>query len=77
MVGMSKPTMRHEIQKPTDDRLISSLDLAHHLGISPPTLWRWRKRPDFPRAIRLSHRTVVFRQREIDAWLERSAEAQP
>lgn len=41
---------------------------AQYLGVSIATLWRYAKRPDFPRARRLSQRCTVFDSDEIRQW---------
>ncbi len=41
---------------------------AELLGIGVATLWRWTKRPDFPKAIRLSARCTVFDGNALTAW---------
>ena len=51
------------------DALISSADLCARLSISRRTLVRWRKRADFPNALKIGS-TLRFRGADIDAWLE-------
>lgn len=49
---------------------------AELLGVSLPTLWRWAaRRPDFPRARRLSPRCTVFDTGEVIRW--RDARTKP
>ena len=42
---------------------------ATRLGVHPVTLWRMRKRDDFPKPIRLGPNTIAFRKADLDAWL--------
>lgn len=41
------------------------------LGYAPSevSLWRMRKRDDFPKAIRLGPNSIAFRRADLDAWL--------
>jgi len=41
------------------------------LGVAPATFWRYAKRPDFPKARRLSARCTVFDQAELIAWRDK------
>ncbi len=51
-------------------RLISTIKLAEKLGVHRNTVWRLHRTvPDFPRAIKLGHRSVVFNLDEVEAWL--------
>lgn len=47
---------------------------AQILGISVPTLWRWRRDiPDFPKPMRLSVRCLVFDTQQLIAWRDSRA----
>ncbi|MBR8256677.1 helix-turn-helix transcriptional regulator [Burkholderia ambifaria] len=47
---------------------------AKKLGIGVSTLWlRIKHDPTFPRAIKLSARTTVLSERELDAYVEKCA----
>ncbi len=48
-------------------------ELATQLQISLATVYGWRSRGKGPRAYRVG-RHLRFRQRDIDAWLERQAD---
>jgi prophage regulatory protein len=41
---------------------------AQYLSISTATLWRWTKRPDFPKPIKIGPQTTVFRLDQLAAW---------
>jgi prophage regulatory protein len=45
---------------------------ARKLGIGLSTLWeKTRLEPDFPRPLKLSSRTTVFVEQELDAYMEK------
>ena len=53
-------------------RIIRPREVAQRLGVSATTLWRYAKRPDFPRAFRLGPNAVGavgFDERELEAWI--------
>lgn len=45
------------------------------LGIGRATLWRYTKRPDFPKPRTLSPRCTVFDAGELLAWRDRQVRA--
>lgn len=49
---------------------LSPKETAQYLGISTATLWRFTKRPDFPKPKRLTERTIRFSKDELDRYLE-------
>lgn len=50
---------------------------AEFLGISPATLWRWTKRPEFPKPIPLGPRTTIFKLDELAQWRDDQAGTGP
>lgn len=63
---------RHEEKKqcfPTTG-YIRPNHLAELLGVSPATIWRYAKRPEFPKPIKLSARATAFSAVEIHNWLD-------
>lgn len=44
-------------------------DLCAALGVSRTTLWRWSRKPDFPKPIKRGN-TVLFDIDAVEAWLE-------
>ena len=50
--------------------ILSPKETAQYLGISTATLWRFTKRPDFPKPKRLTGRTIRFSKDELDRYLE-------
>ena len=49
---------------------------AEYCGFSPTTLWRLEQTdPDFPKKIRFSPRVCGYRREDLDAYLQRKAEA--
>jgi prophage regulatory protein len=53
--------------QPTD-MFLSPQEVANYLRVSRITIYRLRKRGEFPAAIQLSTKRVAFRLSEIDAW---------
>ncbi|MEO8022100.1 AlpA family phage regulatory protein [Polaromonas sp.] len=44
------------------------------MGVSANTIWRWAKtRPDFPRPIKLSPQTTVWKEADLIAWRDKQA----
>jgi len=52
------------------DRLVNEIDAAKYLGVSHRTLQNWRIRGGGPRYVKIGQRTVRYRVRELDAWIE-------
>lgn len=45
-------------------------ELSNYLGVSPSTLWRWRKNGILPAPIHIGPRVVGWRTRDIKVWIE-------
>jgi len=59
------------------ENFIHKSALADTLGISTRTLENWCVHRDFPKALRVpGSRLVFFRVSEVDAWLQRTLEAE-
>jgi predicted DNA-binding transcriptional regulator AlpA len=58
------------------DSLLRPRDVAEYLGVSVVTIWRMRRRGDFPEPIRISPGAVGWRAADIEAWL-RSRDRRP
>lgn len=50
-------------------QLVRPAKVAERLGISVVTLWRMRRRGDFPPPLRIG-RAVAWRESELEAWIE-------
>lgn len=51
-------------------RFIRSKQLAVVLGVSAPTIWRWRRSdPTFPRPYRLGPNAVGYDEAEVLEWV--------
>lgn len=50
-------------------RLITTRELAEHLGLSTETVLRRWRRGEIPGGIRLASNVLRFRESAIDAWL--------
>ena len=59
----------------TTHRLIRLPAVKGLLGVSAATIWRMRRRGDFPAPIQVSPGAVAWRETEIIAWIEARAEA--
>lgn len=55
----------------TSLEILSPRELRETLGdLSPTTVWRMRRRGEFPEPIRLSPGRVGYRRADVAAWLE-------
>lgn len=77
------PTNEQQIQqrkrntKPKKDlsnKLIRTAQAAELLGISRQSLYKWRKKPGFPKMYKLSSRASGFREDDLRAWIEQNEE---
>jgi len=50
-------------------RIIRKPELAKILSVSEQTLWRMEKQGELPARIKISKRTVGWRESEIEEWL--------
>jgi excisionase family DNA binding protein len=55
------------------DRLLTPNEVADLLGIPLGTLYRWKATGEGPRRIRVG-KHLRFRQRDVDAYLDRKAD---
>ncbi len=58
------------------DPLLSTEDVARHLGVPVATLYAWRTRGEGPRAYRVG-KHLRYRSADVVAWLERQADPAP
>ncbi len=54
--------------------LVIAARLSRELGVSPVTLWRWRRSPGFPPSTPINRR-VYFSRSAISDWLDRQRQA--
>src|SRR5262249_61394679 len=55
-----------------DEALVSLADLADMAGVSRPAVSNWRRRSeDFPRSVKETGATSLFRLAELQAWMRR------
>jgi predicted DNA-binding transcriptional regulator AlpA len=57
----------HTAASPAD--LITEIEAASLLGVSPRTLQAWRYRARGPRFVRLSTKSVRYRRSDLDAFV--------
>lgn len=50
-------------------------EAAKHFGICKTTLWRWAKRPDFPKPSKVGAKITLFNVTAVANWLENQKEA--
>lgn len=66
--------MNHEIEQPSDQRLLTPQQLAEHLGVPVATIYQWRYRSQGPRGFKIGGH-VRYRWSDVAAWLERRADS--
>ena len=71
--------MRRSGEPSVTGRLLTTRELAEHLGLSTETVLRRWRRGDIPGGIRLASNVLRFREAAIEEWLagleEQSADA--
>jgi predicted DNA-binding transcriptional regulator AlpA len=62
----------------TDDRLLTSRQVAEVLGLQPQTLarWRWEGREDRPPEVRIGTRAIRYRASAVSRWIAERGEQQ-
>jgi len=77
MVFMKMPqplTLVTVPDKHTPTRLLRPSTVAERIGLSIPTIWRLRRRGDFPAPVRVSAGAIAFIESDIEKWIaDRSA----
>jgi prophage regulatory protein len=59
-----------------NDRFIRTAEVLRQTGLSHTGLYeRMKSDPEFPRPLRLGHRTNVFSERQIQRWIRAKLEA--
>jgi prophage regulatory protein len=59
----------------TEDRFLRINELARMLGIGHSTIYRLIKQNKFPKQIKLTERTVVWRSSVINEWIAQKENA--
>ena len=67
---MNTQPITHTLTPAAPLRCLTLREVAALLGLSVVTLWRLRRRHDFPKPIRLSPGRIGFLESDIAAWLE-------
>jgi prophage regulatory protein len=62
--------MTAQTQDRTSERAVRIPEVLYRVGISRTQLYRLIARGDFPPPIRLSDRISIWRQHDVDAWLQ-------
>lgn len=67
--------MKDENQKPNQSTYLRFADLKRDYSLPQSTVYDLIKKHGFPKQIRLTRFTVVFRRADVEAWIaEREAE---
>ncbi|MGO9298411.1 MAG: helix-turn-helix transcriptional regulator [Streptosporangiaceae bacterium] len=56
------------------DNLLTIRELAALLHVEPQTIHYWRHRGTAPQAVRPNGGKLLFRQSDVDAWLEKQSD---
>ncbi len=56
-------------------RIVRPRELAERLGVSLATIWRMRRRGEFPEPVRISPGCCGWSERTLAEWLKQRAEA--
>ena len=57
---------RSEIQS----EVLRPREAARYVGLSRPTIDRWRKAGKFPKALQLGPQAIGWRRSDLDKWLD-------
>ena len=52
------------------DKLVRIKEINERFSIPKSTLWYWVKNGDFPKPIKIGPRFTVWRESELNAWLD-------
>ena len=58
------------------NRIMRKPEVVARLGVSETTLWRMRRRGDFPQPFRISAGLVGWCETDVDRWIESRRHAQ-
>lgn len=53
-----------------EDRMLTTVQAAKRIGVTPGALAKWRQRGKGPAFIRLGYHTVRYRRSEVSRWIE-------
>ena len=51
-------------------KVLRPREAARYIGVSRPTLDRWRKDGNFPKALQLGAQAIGWRRSDLDEWLD-------
>jgi predicted DNA-binding transcriptional regulator AlpA len=55
------------------EEIIRKPELLPGMSVSDTTIWRWEKKGEFPRRIKLGGNSVGWFKSEVDAWLQKKS----
>ena len=67
--------MQTQATSPSPTRLLRKPAVIDRVALSDTTIWRLERAGNFPRSIRISPGAVAWRESDIEAWIEKRAEA--
>ncbi len=53
---------------PANTLYLSVDQVAHRFGVSKDSIWRWKRRGDFPAPVKLGGTTTRWRLSDIEEW---------
>ena len=56
------------MKTPTNTHYLSINQVAMRFGVSKDSIWRWRRRDEFPAPVKLGGRTTRWRLADIEDW---------
>ncbi len=51
-------------------KILREHDICERLKVSRSTLWRWRRKGNFPRPIRLGENTIGWLEDDFNNWVQ-------
>jgi len=58
-------------------RLIRLPEVVEKVGLGKSTVWLWVKQHKFPKPIKLSARVTVWKESDINKWIEEREKSSP
>lgn len=63
-------------ERQIEEQLLTVGEVAKLLGASQRSVWAWASSGKIPRPLRIGHRSVRWRRRDIQEWLQHAQPAQ-
>jgi prophage regulatory protein len=65
----SSSSSSKSLPKPSDLRLLSKPEVLYRVGVTFPTIWKWMRAGNFPRARELGPGKSCWVESEINQWI--------